>query len=754
MTWGLMLWLFVVIAFHLESLSFSKLLQDPHYEELWAPSTDYEILKVTPTRISNNGIVSVYYRSKKPNALDFISAVSPADTEVDLLAPVMYGNCASDPGYLDTGEGRLDFQFTNLRQTIGFYYNTGGYNNTQFFTQKSLAGTGVAKVVSKRSPEVVKFIDNNEPLRNRVIPTEDSFTFRLIWDSANSVSPTMKYGPKSGFYSHFVSARTDHVKREELCDSPANESGWYDLGSIHTAYFSTKMIPDGGWFQPVYYIYGDAESDTWSEEYVFTPPPPPGSNDNPLRPTRVALLADMGIGWSESSHTFGNVEPHREGGSTFSWEGTGYTSYNTSLSLKRFIDDAQLDAVFLNGDLSYADGFLAGWNMYANMINKFSGNIVFMNTIGNHEADTKTPLGGSLLFKGTKSGGECSVVSNTLFPYPSEKAGYNRMDRSEDVMWWSKDIGLVHFIGISTEHNFSAGSPQYRWLEEDLQNVDRSVTPWVVFGGHRSLYVNSNNCCNHPKPGIPIPGPNDDVTEACDNGCNFGSDRQVMFMLQDSLEDLLYKYRVNLAFSGHLHWIQRQSAVYRNKVVQAAKMVSNSDINLGEADSIISNYEGRVALHENPQATVYTLVGTAGQGFQFRPADPTPEWNEMTMEEFGYAIITATNSTCLIWELINNVDDTILDKMVITQPLLFPPSFGMNQEEFNIQTAKKNAPLHLSSAVTMFMCLFMVIFMVMGYGLVRKRSEMNMRNPNQYTVVYDKEMTSLPVRVIRSYQSI
>merc|ERR1711871_1049167 len=155
-------------------------------------------------------------------------------------------------------------------------------------------------------------------------------------------------------------------------------------------------------------------------------------------------------------------------------------------------------------------------------------------------------------------------------------------------------------------------------------------------------------------------GPNDDVTEACDNGCNFGSDRQVMFMLQDSLEDLLYKYRVNLAFSGHLHWIQRQSAVYRNKVVQAAKMVSNSDINLGEADSIISNYEGRVALHENPQATVYTLVGTAGQGFQFRPADPTPEWNEMTMEEFGYAIITATNSTCLIWELINNVDDTIL----------------------------------------------------------------------------------------------
>ena len=28
-------------------------------------------------------------------------------------------------------------------------------------------------------------------------------------------------------------------------------------------------------------------------------------------------------------------------------------------------------------------------------------------------------------------------------------------------------------------------------LEEDMSSVDREVTPWVIFGGHRAMYVNS-----------------------------------------------------------------------------------------------------------------------------------------------------------------------------------------------------------------------------------------------------------------------
>ena len=53
---------------------------------------------------------------------------------------------------------------------------------------------------------------------------------------------------------------------------------------------------------------------------------------------------------------------------------------------------------------------------------------------------------------------------------------------------YSYDYGLVHFIMMSTEHNFEPGSRQYKWLENDLKNVDRKKTPWLVFGGHRPMY--------------------------------------------------------------------------------------------------------------------------------------------------------------------------------------------------------------------------------------------------------------------------
>jgi len=47
------------------------------------------------------------------------------------------------------------------------------------------------------------------------------------------------------------------------------------------------------------------------------------------------------------------------------------------------------------------------------------------------------------------------------------------------------DYGSIHFVLMSTEHNFTEGSPQYSFLESHLACVNRSVTPWVVFAGHR-----------------------------------------------------------------------------------------------------------------------------------------------------------------------------------------------------------------------------------------------------------------------------
>lgn len=45
---------------------------------------------------------------------------------------------------------------------------------------------------------------------------------------------------------------------------------------------------------------------------------------------------------------------------------------------------------------------------------------------------------------------------------------------------------------MSTEHNFTQGSRQYEWMEQDLKNVNRSLTSWVVVAGHRAMYTSQN----------------------------------------------------------------------------------------------------------------------------------------------------------------------------------------------------------------------------------------------------------------------
>ena len=53
---------------------------------------------------------------------------------------------------------------------------------------------------------------------------------------------------------------------------------------------------------------------------------------------------------------------------------------------------------------------------------------------------------------------------------------------------YSYDQSLVHTVMLSSEHNMTSGSRQFKWLENDLKSVNRTVTPWVVVEFHRPLY--------------------------------------------------------------------------------------------------------------------------------------------------------------------------------------------------------------------------------------------------------------------------
>lgn len=110
--------------------------------------------------------------------------------------------------------------------------------------------------------------------------------------------------------------------------------------------------------------------------------------------------------------------------------------------------------------------------------------------------------------------------------------------------WYSFEYGMVHFVMFDTETDFNdapdapggsqaldAGpfgftNQQLEFLAADLASVDRTVTPWLVVGGHRPWYST---------------GGSDNICTEC----------------QAAFEPLLYKYGVDLAIFGHVHNSQR-----------------------------------------------------------------------------------------------------------------------------------------------------------------------------------------------------
>lgn len=249
----------------------------------------------------------------------------------------------------------------------------------------------------------------------------------------------------------------------------------------------------------------------------------------------VVIFDDLGRGSTDMSYT---------------WNEYGRPSVFTSYSAGARIGRGEIDAVFHGGDLSYATGYSAVWDFYADMFSPVAGGTTYLSIVGNHEIDW---ISGDTLYtlaatNGNQnpdrdSGGECGIPTLTLYPEPAPA--------TINEPWWSYDIGLIHFVGISSEHNFTTGSPQYLWLENDLKTVDRTVTPWVLFGSHRAMYLNSDYV-----------GP---VT----------SDLNVSALLIEHIEPLLWKYRVNIGFYGHNHVVQRTSAVLNKKVIQRSEVTVN-----------------------------------------------------------------------------------------------------------------------------------------------------------------------------------
>lgn len=181
-----------------------------------------------------------------------------------------------------------------------------------------------------------------------------------------------------------------------------------------------------------------------------------------------------------------------------------------TVSTLAHINATDYDVLLLPGDLSYADTQQLLWDSFGRLVEPYASHRPWMVTQGNHEIET---------FPIIYPNGFKAYNARWLMPY--QESG------SHSNLYYSFDLFGTHVAMLGSYADFDATSDQYKWLQADLANVDRSKTPWIFVLIHAPWY-NSNLA--HKGEGESM--------------------RKVM-------EEFLYKAKVDIIFAGHVHAYER-----------------------------------------------------------------------------------------------------------------------------------------------------------------------------------------------------
>ncbi|KAF6143997.1 hypothetical protein GIB67_017605 [Kingdonia uniflora] len=256
---------------------------------------------------------------------------------------------------------------------------------------------------------------------------------------------------------------------------------------------------------------------------------------------------------------------------------TGWTD-----STLKHIASSNYDVMLIPGDLSYADLYQPFWDSFGRLVEPLASTRPWMVTHGNHEVE-KIPVVHS----------ESFTAYNSRWHMPFEESGSN------SNLYYSFEVPGVHVLMLGSYTDFSNGSPQYKWLEEDLAKVNRNKTPWVIALVHAPWY-NTNSA--HQGEGESVE-------------------------MRKSMEGLLYRARVDIVFAGHVHAYERFTRVYDGK----------------------------------PDAcgTVHITIGDGGnrEGLASEYNDPKEEISIFREASFGHGQFEVVNGSHALWKWHRNDDD-------------------------------------------------------------------------------------------------
>jgi hypothetical protein len=216
-------------------------------------------------------------------------------------------------------------------------------------------------------------------------------------------------------------------------------------------------------------------------------------------------------------------------------------------------------------------------------------------------------------------------------------------------MWYSFNLGLIHFVVISTETDYP-GYPnnkyslwdgslggfgdQLAWLRTDLEvaQQERAKRPFIVVVGHRPIYS------------IKTTGSDGKAFD------RLGINPVASKSTTAAFEPLFHEFGVDLYLGGHTHAYERSWPVL-------------------EGAATAFDYK-------DPSGTTYIIAGAAGnlEGIDKYSNIDGREWNaKLDTTNHGFGIITALSPTELKWTYVNSADGTtVLDEFTITKTNLYP----------------------------------------------------------------------------------
>lgn len=376
------------------------------------------------------------------------------------------------------------------------------------------------------------------------------------------------------------------------------------------------------------YFYEVGDGQNMSAVYNVTTP-----NALGVYPQRIIAIADWGLS-SNSTTTLTHIL-------------TSVANVSGKAVVQYIGDFCYADTWFPNGTVTSPNTAYEGvpnsgtwqpvWDAWQRFIQPLVSQVPMQSTVGNHEEEQLADGG---LFKSVQARWKVPTASSYSPSYHFHSINY----------------GPVHSIFMSPYVDYTQGSQQYNWLINDMQNIDRTVTPWITVNMH------------HP-------------------WMTTDSSYKEWEQMRVIMEPITYAYGADVFFYGHVHSYERTTPV-NNYTVDPCGAVH---ITIGDA----GNSEGLSGLDSTKTTHSYEdtnggcpNVTTAYPSYLYvvRPVDfpynyyqrvltfqadgnstgvgnppgycykEQPAWSAYRESSFGHGTLDVINATHALWNWHRNQD--------------------------------------------------------------------------------------------------